>query len=60
MTKNLLERFTKKNCKNKSKRVETVIKTKGYKLYVKRKDFDNYFNSWIDKKIHSMNEQIFS
>ena len=28
---------------------EKVIKRKGYKLYVKRKRYDNSFNSWIDK-----------
>ena len=27
-----------------------VIKKKGNKLYVKRKGYDNSFNSWIDKK----------
>ena len=27
-----------------------VIKRKGDKLYVKRKDYDNLFNTWIDKK----------
>ena len=26
------------------------MKRKGYKLYVKRKGYDNSFNSWIDKK----------
>ena len=31
-------------------RVEKVIKRKGDKLHVKWKDFDNSFNSWIDKK----------
>ena len=31
-------------------RDEKVIKRKGDKLYVKWKDYDNYFNSWIDKK----------
>ena len=36
-------------------RVENVIKKKGHKLYVKRKDYDNSFNSWIDKK-DSINE----
>ena len=30
-------------------RIEKVIKRKG-KLYVKWKDYDNSFNSWIDKK----------
>ena len=28
---------------------EKVIKRKGYKLYVKRKRYDNSFNSWFDK-----------
>ena len=31
-------------------RIEKVIKKKGDKLYVKRKVYDNSFNSWIDKK----------
>ena len=31
-------------------RIEKVIKKKGDKLYVKWKGYDNYFNSWIDKK----------
>ena len=31
-------------------RIEKVIKRKGEKLYVKWKDYDNSFNSWIDKK----------
>ena len=31
-------------------RMEKVIKKKGDKLYVKWKDYDNSFNSWIDKK----------
>ena len=31
-------------------RIEKVIKKKGDKLYVKRKGYNNYFNSWIDKK----------
>ena len=30
-------------------RREKVIKRKGNKLYVKRKRYDNSFNSWIDK-----------
>ena len=30
--------------------METVIKRKGDKLYVKKKGHDNSFNSWIDKK----------
>ena len=31
-------------------RIEKVIKKKGDKLYVKQKEYDNSFNSWIDKK----------
>ena len=31
-------------------RIEKVIKRKGNKLYVKRKGYDNSFNSWIDEK----------
>ena len=31
-------------------RAEKVIKRKGDKLYVKWKDYDSSFNSWIDKK----------
>ena len=31
-------------------RVETVIKRKVDKLYVKWKGYDSSFNSWIDKK----------
>ena len=31
-------------------RIEKVIKRKGNKLYVKWNGYNNYFNSWIDKK----------
>ena len=31
-------------------RIEKVIKRKGDKIYVKRKGYDNSFNSWIEKK----------
>ena len=31
-------------------RIEKVIKRKGNKLYVKWKDYDSSFSSWIDKK----------
>ena len=31
-------------------RIEKVIKRKVNKLYVKWKDYDSSFNSWIDKK----------
>ena len=50
--KKLLERFTKKNCKEKKNQkestVERVIKRKGNKLYVTRKGYDNSSNSCID------------
>ena len=41
-------------------RIEKIIKRKGDKLHIKWKGFDNSFNSWIDKKRHSMNYWIFS
>ena len=52
MVKKFLEHFMKKNCKKqvKKKRIEKVIKRKGDELYVKWKAYDNWFNSWIDKK----------
>ena len=31
-------------------RIEKVLKRKGDKLYVKWKEYDNRFKSWIDKK----------
>ena len=31
-------------------RVEKVIKKKGNKVYVKWKQYDSSFNSWIDEK----------
>ena len=31
-------------------RIEKVLKRKGDKLYVKRKGYNNRFNSWTDKK----------
>ena len=31
-------------------RIEKVIRKKRDKLYVKRKGYDNSFNSWINKK----------
>ena len=37
-------------------RIEKVIKETGDKLHVKWKVYNNLFNSWIDKKIHSINE----
>ena len=43
----------KKNSKKQIKqslKLEKVIKSKGDKLYVKLKGYDNSFNSWIDQK----------
>ena len=31
-------------------RIETVLKRKGDKLYVKWKEYNNSFNSWINEK----------
>ena len=44
MEKKLLERFTKMNCKKTNQeefRIETIIKKKGNKLYVKWKRYNN-------------------
>ena len=55
--KKLLKRFTKKNCKKTNqKELEKVIKRKGNKLYAQWKGNKNSFDSWIDKKGHSLNE----
>ena len=40
----------KRIAKNKLKRVEKVLKKKEDKLYVKWKDYNGSFSSWIDKK----------
>ena len=53
MMKRLLERLMKKKCKTQIKkqlRKEKVIKKKRNKLYVKWKDYNNSFNSCINKK----------
>ena len=46
----MLERFTKKVVKNKSKSALSWKRRKGDKLYIKWKGSDNSFNSWIDKR----------
>ena len=50
--KNFLGNFTKEFLKTNQKefRVEKVIKKKVNKLFVKWKDYDSFFNIWIDKK----------
>ena len=55
--KKLLKHLTKTNCKENQEefRTKKVIKRKGDKLYVKWKGYSNSFNSWIDKKRHSLN-----
>ena len=43
----------KKDCEKtnqKECRIEKILKTKGNKLYVKWKGYNNSFYSWIDKK----------
>ena len=53
MEKKLLELFTKKNCKKpnqKELRIKKVTKKKGDKLSVEGKEYNDSFNSWIDKK----------
>ena len=45
-----------RNSYQKKFRFEIVIKTKGCKLYGKWKRCNNSFNSWIDKKRHSIIE----
>ena len=41
---------TNKKKNQKEFRIEKVIKRKGDELYVKWKEYHNFFNSWIDKK----------
>ena len=40
-------------------RIKKVIKRKGNKLCVKWKGYNISFNSWIDKKRHTINERVF-
>ena len=42
------QEFQKTN--QKEFRIEKVLKSKGDKLYVKWKEYDNLLNSWINKK----------
>ena len=53
MVKKIIGTFYEKKLQKtnqKEFRIEKVIKRKEDKLYVKWKDYDNSFNSWIDKK----------
>ena len=51
--------YEKELQKKKTFRIEKAIKKKGNKLYVKRKGYDNLFNSWIDKKYLVQMSQYF-
>ena len=48
--KNELQETKLQNANQTEFRIEKVTKKKGDELYVKRKDFDKLFNSWIYKK----------
>ena len=51
----ITERFYEKELQKTNQQefsIEKVLKSKGGKLYVKWKGYDNRFNSWIDKKRH--------
>ena len=48
------------NTNKKELRIEKVTKRIGDKLYVKWKGYEDSFNSWIDKKRHSIDGWIFS
>ena len=53
MENKLLAVFMKNNCKKlikKNLELKKILKTKGNKSYVKWKEYNNLFNSWIDKK----------
>ena len=59
----IIETFYEKELQKKNQqefRIEKVIKKKGSNLYVKWKNYDNSFNSWIDKKRLNINEPILS
>ena len=42
--------YEKKIAKNRPNRIENVIRTKGYRLYLKKKGSGYLFNSWINMK----------
>ena len=61
--KEIVEIFYEKESQKKNQeefRIEKVIKRKDHKLYVNWKDFDNSFNSWIDKNILLYKNELFS
>ena len=54
MAMKLMEHFMKKNSQKTNQQefsIEKVMKWKDDKLYVKWKDYDSSFNSWIDNKM---------
>ena len=55
--KNELQETKLQNANQTEFRIEKVTKKKGDELYVKRKDFDKLFNSWIYKKTQYKNKQ---
>ena len=55
--KNELQETKLQNANQTEFRIEKVTKKKGDELYVKRKDFDKMFNSWIYKKTQYKNKQ---
>ena len=60
MIKKILERFMKKESKDKSNRLYNCKNRKEKKEYVKWKGFDNSYNSWIDKKNVVISNELFS
>ena len=61
--KEIVGTFYEKNLQKanqKEFRVEKLIERKGDKLYVKFKDYDNSFKSWINKKDIVIWNQLFS
>ena len=62
-SKEIVGTFYEKNLQKanqKEFRVEKLIERKGDKLYVKLKDYDNSFKSWINKKDIVIWNQLFS
>ena len=58
LTEEIFETFYEKELQKTNQKefgIEKVIKRKGDKLYVKWEGYNNLFNSWTDKKRHSIN-----
>ena len=53
---NFLRKRIAKTTNQKECTIAKVIKRKGDKLYAKWEGNDNLYNSWIDKKKHTINE----